>query len=690
MNCWDLLQAYLSKNIFWNLQPLSTPPCPPPSSLSSPPVEDATTTSSSSSPFLRSDRLKALKSKAKVQRSSRSSTSARNHTKSPCGLKDILVSNTLSTSPSKGTLRLSHVSEPLLRTIGSSANSKRASSVQQQQKLVKRSSLERGGGGGGAEKTVLFSTPKHPPSSSAKRLEQKSNSATVASRDVSRMRSRTSQQKAQGKMTVIGNGQVSSLRSPPLTSPSVSPLLSGFDDTSSPHSDASNTSSFQLFLDSDEDSSVSGVRSLNGETPLISSVPGSGQLHNNNHKSPVAAKYRLCSPPPYNHHKKNGLNHHSRSFVALQRSKVGVVMNGLSSSPGSSLQSDQRKKIRKLNGIVSHTPTSTTYSSVENSSDSESWSKRRLRKRAHSSSPTPPPTPNLAAPLFKVSLSRHAISTESGHAEVSSTTSPFLTKSFPATGNLTLSITPSLPQPASLPSLTAELAAVQRQREYQQGLLDWQFILNKQCRPRENFILVENQIDEAPIPSGFKYITSNVYGEGVPNPETSDVASLICGCNCYLMGKKCGPRNQHCCPKMASAEFPYSPAGKIRLPPGTPIYECNSHCSCPLDCLNRVVQRGRKINMCIFRTANGCGWGVKTLEPIKPNTFVTEYVGEVVTTEEAERRGELYDQEGRTYLFDLDFNCADNAFTIDAANYGNISHFFNHSVSYNIMSYISS
>lgn len=69
------------------------------------------------------------------------------------------------------------------------------------------------------------------------------------------------------------------------------------------------------------------------------------------------------------------------------------------------------------------------------------------------------------------------------------------------------------------------------------------------------------------------------------------------------------------------------------------------------------------------------------MEPIKANTFVTEYVGEVVTTEEAERRGQLYDQEGRTYLFDLDFDCDDNAFTIDAAHYGNISHFFNHSVS---------
>ena len=38
------------------------------------------------------------------------------------------------------------------------------------------------------------------------------------------------------------------------------------------------------------------------------------------------------------------------------------------------------------------------------------------------------------------------------------------------------------------------------------------------------------------------------------------------------------------------------------------------------------------------------------------------------------------DEEGRTYLFDLDFNSgANNPYTIDAAFYGNVSHFINHS-----------
>ena len=54
---------------------------------------------------------------------------------------------------------------------------------------------------------------------------------------------------------------------------------------------------------------------------------------------------------------------------------------------------------------------------------------------------------------------------------------------------------------------------------------------------------------------------------------------------------------------------------------------------------------------------------------------------QVITSEEAETRGQIYDAEGMTYLFDLDFNDGDNPYTVDARNYGNVSHFVNHSVS---------
>lgn len=54
---------------------------------------------------------------------------------------------------------------------------------------------------------------------------------------------------------------------------------------------------------------------------------------------------------------------------------------------------------------------------------------------------------------------------------------------------------------------------------------------------------------------------------------------------------------------------------------------------------------------------------------------------QVITNEEAERRGKEYDAVGRTYLFDLDFHDADAPFAVDAGVYGNAAHFINHSVS---------
>jgi len=73
------------------------------------------------------------------------------------------------------------------------------------------------------------------------------------------------------------------------------------------------------------------------------------------------------------------------------------------------------------------------------------------------------------------------------------------------------------------------------------------------------------------------------------------------------------------------------------------------------------------------------------LQAIKKGTFVSLYLGEVIDTEEAERRGREYDAEGGTYLFDLDFNEGDTCpYTVDAAQYGNITHFINHSCDPNL------
>ena len=215
-----------------------------------------------------------------------------------------------------------------------------------------------------------------------------------------------------------------------------------------------------------------------------------------------------------------------------------------------------------------------------------------------------------------------------------------------------------------------------RARDYQEELKEWSASLNAKCKGKEASILVENKYDQFPIPKDFQYVCSNTYGKGVPNPADHEPVTY---CKC----QKCGIGNRGCCAAQLEAEFAYYSKGRVRVAPGKPIYECNSACVCGPECCNRVVQKLRSTPLCIFRTGDAKGWGVKAVNAIKKNSFVCEYTGEVIMFDEAEQRGAVANAKGLTYIFDLDFHSEDDGccFSIDASKYGNISHFFNHSVS---------
>ncbi|XP_026275613.1 histone-lysine N-methyltransferase Su(var)3-9 isoform X1 [Frankliniella occidentalis] len=211
-----------------------------------------------------------------------------------------------------------------------------------------------------------------------------------------------------------------------------------------------------------------------------------------------------------------------------------------------------------------------------------------------------------------------------------------------------------------------KLTVLRRQQRLQ--LTDWQNELNL-LAPNEAPITVENLVDLEVAPPHFTYVANYIPGPGVTIPEDPPI-----GCTCTA----CGAESM-CCHVHHDANFAYRD-GKLIVRQGTPIYECNKKCSCNEKCPNRVVQAGRKVALAIYRTFNGCGWGIKAKEAIKTGTFICQYVGEVITNEEAEVRGRRYDADGKTYLFDLDFNDPENClYTVDAAMYGNISHFINHS-----------
>lgn len=225
---------------------------------------------------------------------------------------------------------------------------------------------------------------------------------------------------------------------------------------------------------------------------------------------------------------------------------------------------------------------------------------------------------------------------------------------------------------------------IKLRRDQLESLQDWENEMNNITKGKPT-IQVENLVDLESAPHDFYYIDNYLPGAGVIIPDDPPIGCECAG-GCGTPGNKSG-----CCfAQNGATSLPYTSARRVRVPPGTPIYECNNRCACDAStCSNRVVQLGTSTQLCIFRTNNGRGWGVRTRRTIKKGTFVIQYVGEVINSEEAEKRGRQYNLTGRTYLFDLDYNETDDQcpYTVDAAMYGNVSHFVNHSCDPNLAVY---
>ncbi|KAI9470247.1 hypothetical protein LPJ78_000531 [Coemansia sp. RSA 989] len=187
-------------------------------------------------------------------------------------------------------------------------------------------------------------------------------------------------------------------------------------------------------------------------------------------------------------------------------------------------------------------------------------------------------------------------------------------------------------------------------------------------------IVVTNTVDDCGGPDDFTYINESTFAEDVPRPCTPlHACSCTNGCStgCSCMRQRC-----------------YDEHGRVCVPEKTALLECGPRCACDAQCQTRVVQHGSRVKFEIRRFPLK-GWGVVARAPIPRGTFVAEYVGELITFEEAEQRGAADSARGLTYLFDLDMGCAGDLadFTIDAKRYGNIAHFFNHSCAPNMQLY---
>ncbi|TVY40754.1 Histone-lysine N-methyltransferase EZH2, partial [Lachnellula cervina] len=148
-------------------------------------------------------------------------------------------------------------------------------------------------------------------------------------------------------------------------------------------------------------------------------------------------------------------------------------------------------------------------------------------------------------------------------------------------------------------------------------------------------------------PRKFTGCSCSLYGR----PCSSD------SCICIQMNRECGPQ----CAKCGAVE---------RLDPRNKYNDALFTTGCQNIALSRGVPKSLIMGE---SQLEGTGFGLYAAEPIRKGEFLSEYGGEIISTDEAERRGIIYDRKYLSFLFDLNGDWA-----IDAARLGNKTRFINH------------
>lgn len=200
-------------------------------------------------------------------------------------------------------------------------------------------------------------------------------------------------------------------------------------------------------------------------------------------------------------------------------------------------------------------------------------------------------------------------------------------------------------------------------------------------------IEIDSDIDTRSLSEKFEYINENVPGPTKEVELDSDERFFqFHGCSCSS-GSFCSEKDCSCIQRFGPTFDSYGilinvdpQESKMR-----PVLECNSECGCGDSCPNRVVQNGVKFKLKIFCTERK-GFGVKALEPIQRNSFVCEYVGEILTADEARHRTRLLSPSNTNFIMTVNehLECRREVTYIDPIYKGNVGRFVNHSCDPNL------
>ncbi|KAH0285573.1 hypothetical protein KCU62_g7404, partial [Aureobasidium sp. EXF-3399] len=103
--------------------------------------------------------------------------------------------------------------------------------------------------------------------------------------------------------------------------------------------------------------------------------------------------------------------------------------------------------------------------------------------------------------------------------------------------------------------------------------------------------------------------------------------------------------------------------------------ECPGDCGCGDGCQNQRFQQKVYADVSVIKTDKK-GFGLRTNNHLKPNDFIFEYIGEVISEPAFRRRMHQYDQEGIKHFYFM--SLAKSEF-VDATKKGNLGRFCNHS-----------